>query len=125
MKPLFTLLLILATFSSINGGYSINEFLNYLQETGIYDLLVEIRRYLGIDISISFCKDLFQTNDCETIVKIYMPSGARGDNPGEQKTLDQIVREYKKYLIAAGFYKIKVNKKLIDLQHDEPEIAQK
>ena len=65
MKHLISLLLILAIFSSANGGYSINEFLNYLQETGIYGLLVEIKRYFGNDVSIAFCKELHKSNDCE------------------------------------------------------------
>ena len=121
MKSLFTLLLILAIFSNINGGFSINEFLNHLQETGIYELLVEIKRYLGVDISIDFCKGLFQTDDCETIVRIYIPNGVRPDNPGDKKTLEQLVNEYRQNLIDAGFNKIKVNRKVIELKKDEKE----
>ena len=125
MKSLFTLLLILATFSSINGGYSLHELLNLLQENGIYELLVEIKRYLGIDVSISFCKELYKSNDCETIVRVYIPNGVRPDNPGDQKTLEQLIIDYKKILIKAGFYKIKVNKKIIEFQQDDKEAPQK
>ena len=125
MKPLFTLLLILATFSNINGGYSIVEFLKYLQETGIYELLAEIKHYLGEDISISFCKDLFNSNDCETIVKIYMPAGSRRASPVEPKTLIQIVNEYSNILIAAGFNPFLMKKKLIKLQLNDEEIPTK
>ena len=125
MKSIITLLLILATFSSINGGYSIDEFLNYLQEKGIYELLVEIKRYLGNDVSIDFCKQLFPTKDCETVVRVYIPNGVRPDNPGDKKTLEQLVNEYKQILIDAGFYTIKVNKKVIELEKDKKEYAQK
>ena len=120
MKPLIPLLLILAILS-VNGGYSITEFLNYLQETGIYEVLVEIKRYLGNDVSIAFCKELFKSNDCDSIVNIYIyiPPGSRPEN---KKTLRQIIYEYKDILIAAGFDPFLINKKLIKFQLYDPNI---
>ena len=111
MKSLITLLLTLLAVSNIKGDYSINTFINFLQENGIYDLLVEIKYYCGLEISISFCKELYPTNDCETVVKIYMPNRTRyGDRDVEEKKpLAQIVNSYKLKLRKAGFTDAQIN----------------
>ena len=74
MKPLLTSILILVAISNIKGGdYSINDFLKYLQETGIYDLFSEIKKCFGVDICINFCKELYpNTNKCSEIVRVYI-----------------------------------------------------
>ena len=95
MKSLIILLFSLLTISNIKGDYSIHPFLNYLQEKGIYDLLVEIKIYFGNDIAICFCNDLFHSKDCEEVINIYIASGARPNGPGENKTLKQIANPYK------------------------------
>ena len=110
----------------INFFYSLKLYyifglkqVNYLQETGIYGLLIEIKLYFGNDFSIAFCKELYKSNDCDIIVNIYIPSGSR---PEEQKTLWQIINEYKDILIAAGFDPFLINKKLIKFQPYDPNI---
>ena len=74
MKPLITSILIVVAISNIKGGdYSINNFLKYLQETGIYDLFAEIKKCFGVDICINFCKELYpNTNKCSEIVRVYI-----------------------------------------------------
>ena len=54
------------------GDYSIDAFLDYLQEKGYYDLIEEIKNAFGDDIAIAVCKELVQSNDCEIVVRIYM-----------------------------------------------------
>ena len=117
MKPLIFLFLILTTISNIKGDYSIEAFLNYLQEKGLYDLLVEVKTYFGTDISISFCKELIKSIDCDTVVRVYIsPNKCR---PGEDretniKNANQIMNEYRKRLMLAG-YTLEQIQKLVDI----------
>ena len=54
MKVLRTFLfaLLFISFSNIKGGYSIDYALNYLQENGYYDIIQQIKIYLGDDVAI-------------------------------------------------------------------------
>ena len=106
MKHLIFLFLILTTISNIKGDYSINTLLNYLREKGLYDLLVEVKSYFGVDVSISFCKELVKSYDCETIVRVYISTN--NFRPGEDgetslNNANQIINEYRKALIKAGY----------------------
>ena len=92
---------------------------NYLQENGFFELLTEIKHNLGNDVSIDFCKELFKSNDCETVIRVYIPNGIRPDNPGDQKSLERIVNEYYNILIAAGFNPFSIKKYLIKFQPDD------
>ena len=107
MKPLIFLFLILTTISNIKGSYSIADLLNYLQEKGLYELLVEVKSYFGNDVSIDFCKQLVATNDCETLVRVYISvSGCRPDGDDRvaiEKKANQIINEYRMTLIKAGY----------------------
>ena len=71
MKGIKALLLIIF-FAFEQSTYSINEFLNYLQENGYYEIIHQIKIYYGDDVAISFCQGLVETGDCETVVKVYM-----------------------------------------------------
>ena len=94
MRTLIILLFSLLTISNVKGDYSINSFLNYLQEKGFYELFAEIKYFFGDDVSISFCKDLFPTRDCENVIRVYIPSKTRADRPYEEVNLEQIVEPY-------------------------------
>ena len=72
MKAFITLLFMMFIISNINGDYSIDNFLNYLQESGYYDLFQEVKYSLGDDIAITLCKELVNSNDCEIVIKVYM-----------------------------------------------------
>ena len=74
MKPLINLILILVAISNIKGeDFSIYGFLKYLQETGIYDLFAEIKKFLGVDICVCFCEELIPyTNKCSEVIRVYI-----------------------------------------------------
>ena len=118
MKPLIFLFLILTTISNIKGNYSINALLNYLLEKGLYDLLVEVKTYFGTDVSISFCKQLVENSDCDTVVRVYIgANGSRPDCPDEdreanKKKANQIINEYRIALLKAGYSLDEIDKML-------------
>ena len=116
MKPLIFLFLILTTISNIKGDYSILTFLNYLQEKGLYDLLVEVKSYFGTDVSISFCKQLVQNSDCDTIIRVYISTNnSRGDGQDREtiiKKAKQMIDENRKALIKAGYTLDEIDKML-------------
>ena len=105
MKPLIFLFLILTTISNIKGDYSINALINYLQEKGLYEFLFEVKSYYGNDVSISICKQLVKSNDCETLVRVYISaSNCRPDEDREAniKKANQIINENRMTLLKAG-----------------------
>ena len=80
MKVLRTFLfaLLFISFSNIKGGYSIDDVLDYLQENGYYDIIHQIKIYLGDDVAIEVCKQFIATYDCDIIVRVYMDSHIGG-----------------------------------------------
>ena len=109
--------MILTTISNIKGSYSIEALLNYLQEKGLYDFLVEVKSYYGNDVSISFCKELVKSYDCETVVRVYIATnGCRPDEDREtnKKNPRQIIDEYRIALLKAG-YTLEQIQKLVDI----------
>lgn len=123
MKPLIALLLILAIISNIKGDYSINTFINYLQEKGLYDLLAEIKYYFGNDVSIDFCKELLKSSHCEIVIKVYIPSKTRKSREGEpeeeKKDIVQIIDEYYEVLINAGFKNFEIDKIKLKMKYNK------
>ena len=106
MKPLIILLLILLSISNSKGdNFSIDTFLNYLQEKGLYDILMNIKYYFGDDVSIAFCKELIKNQNCETVIRIYISSRVRGELPIEESIMNiaQLIDYYYQALIDAGF----------------------
>ena len=77
MKALGYLLFVAFIISNIkSGSYSIYTFIDYLQETGQYDVIQVIKIYIGDDYAIEYCKQVVvQTDHCEEVVKVYMTSG--------------------------------------------------
>ena len=73
MKVITFLLFIIFTFNA-DTTYSIDALLDYLQETGYYEVIYQVKIYFGIDVAIDFCKEIVKTNQCEDIVTVYMPS---------------------------------------------------
>lgn len=76
------LLLFLLYFDFINAqkSFSINTLIDYLQETGYYDMIFLVKSIYGDDAAIEFCEDLIQNVDCELIVRVYMNCG-KGRTP--------------------------------------------
>ena len=81
---LFSFLLALAIIINIKCDYSIDSLLDYLQEKGLYDIIVEIKVYFGNDVAIDVCKSFVETNHCEEVVRIYM-------NPSRPKYIPYFV----------------------------------
>ena len=75
MRYLFYMILILSNIEVLKGDYSIDPFLDYLQNTGYYDIIQSIKLYFGEDIAIDVCEELTKSNDCETVVRVYMIDG--------------------------------------------------
>ena len=75
IRYLFYMIFILSNIEVQGGDYSIDPFLDYLQETGYYDIIQAIKIYYGDDIAIDVCEELTKSNDCETVVMIYMITG--------------------------------------------------
>ena len=71
MKTIKVLLFIIF-FIYEQSTYSINELINYLQESGYYDVIQQLKIYFGDDVAISFCLETVESDDCETVVKVYM-----------------------------------------------------
>ena len=81
-----SLLLILLALSFVVNGQDINivvevpdqkpeelpfdEFLNYLYESGLYEILAQINREIGSKVSCLFCEELLFNKHCEQIIKI-------------------------------------------------------
>ena len=76
MKTLGILLLSLLIISEVKADYSIDPFINYLQEKGYYDIIVQIKNFYGDDIAISFCKEFIKSDDCNPLVKIYIQNSS-------------------------------------------------
>ena len=75
MKIYFSILFILfkIRISDDSGSYSIDPFIDTLIKNGVYDLLKDIRDYFGEEIAKEVCLELYPTNDCEKVVRTYLP----------------------------------------------------
>ena len=90
MKALAIVLLSLLIVLDVKADYSMAPFIDYMQEKGYYDILVQVKFYYGVDIAIDLCKQFVASNDCDPLVRTYFPSGTRKDNE-EMKTLENII----------------------------------
>ena len=82
MRYLFCMILILSNIEVQGGSYSIQPFLDYLQEKGYYEIIQAIKNSFGDDIAIAVCKELTKSNDCEEVVRVYMVFVDEDDNQG-------------------------------------------
>ena len=99
MKWLVTLLSILFIISFVNGDYSIGVFIDYLQNEEYYDLFQEIKTAYGGDVAIDICKGFVSSNDCEILVKVYMPSNSPSEyHPNPIDSIEIEDEEEKAYL---------------------------
>ena len=73
----FYLVLISCLLISVTSGfkdYSIDTFINNIEEAGYYEILYDIKCQFGTDVTIAFCKEFVKSNDCERYVNVYLPS---------------------------------------------------
>ena len=90
MKDLFIILLTLIILLEVKAEYSIDPFINYMQEKGLYDIITQLKHYYGNDVAIDVCKEFVPNNDCEVLVRVYIPNATRAPNEGI-KTLESII----------------------------------
>ena len=96
MKALRILLVILLLFYFLNGqkDYSIDEFLDYLHETGYYDIIQNVKISYGNEVAINLCLGLTHNFLCEEVVRVYMaPSGSCPIDP--KTPIEDVLKEIK------------------------------
>ena len=71
MKAITFLLLFIFSFSG-DTTYSIDALLDYLQETGYYEIIYQVKKHFGDDVAIDFCKGIVKTTQCNEVVRVYM-----------------------------------------------------
>ena len=77
MKALLFILLPFIIFNLDFTGYSFSSFIDFLQQSGYYEVIRSVKIELGEDIAIAFCKEFVPSNDCENVVTIYIKEKQR------------------------------------------------
>ena len=85
---LLFLAFLLLSQPSNGDSYSIDPFLSYMEENGYASILHEIKCNLGDDVAISVCKEIIQSNDCDTYIKVYLIC------PNKIKNKNMILEDY-------------------------------
>ena len=110
-SAIFILLAVLiATERDMGNQYSINTFLDYLQETGYYDLIYDIKCIFDTEIAIDFCLEYVGSPHCEEVVRIYMPDCFR---LGGTCDITRYINSDKYMKVLLKFYSHKLIKKKI------------
>ena len=73
MKTLLFIFLPLIIFNVDLNKYSINSLLDFLENTGFYEVLKNVKIVLGNDIAIEVCKEFVNSKDCDLVVVVYIP----------------------------------------------------
>ena len=94
IRYLFYMILLLSNVEVKGGDYSIDTFLDFLQEKGYYDIIQSVKVYFGDDIAIDVCKELVQNNHCEDVVRIYMTSDPGSGSQGRPPVHGKEILEY-------------------------------
>ena len=71
----YTIILLLALLivtKEDRGTFSINPFIEYLQENGYYELITDVKCLIKTDVAIEVCEILAESAHCEEVVRIYM-----------------------------------------------------
>ena len=73
MKYTIILLLTLLIATKEDGSvFSIIPFIIYLQESGYYELITDVKCKIATDVAIEVCEILTESPHCEEVVRIYM-----------------------------------------------------
>ena len=81
IRYLFYMILLLSNIGIQASNYSIDILLEYLEVQGYYGLIQGSKTVFGNDVAIEVCKELVQSSDCETVVRVYMTSESGGGGP--------------------------------------------
>ena len=83
MKSLFIfliyLLLIVKNQDTTVESYSVNSFIDYIQNNGYWDIFQEVKNKFGIDVSIEFCQAIVPSPHCDEVVRVYIPKTNHGN----------------------------------------------
>ena len=74
MKAIGYLLLAAFIISNIDGfaNYSIKTFIDYLQESGQYNIIFTVRKFLGNDVAIEYCEQVVGNGLCDDVIRLNM-----------------------------------------------------
>ena len=120
IRYLLYMMLLLPNIEVLNGSYSIDSFLDYLQEKGYYDLIQSVKIYFKDDVAIDICKELTGSNDCEEVVKVYMTSdtgsGSGNGKHGKMKpSIDPEIEQQMNEILKYFEDKYNINKEMKEL----------
>ena len=85
IRYLLYMMLLMSNIEVLRGDYSIDSFLDYLQESEYYNLIQAIKNNFGDDVAMDVCKELFKSNDCETVVRVYMTNDSGSGSSTKSK----------------------------------------
>ena len=108
MKALKILLFTLLIIVYIKGDYSIEGLIDYLEQTGIYNILVTVNDNFGNDVTIDLCQRIVQSYSCNYVVKVYIgpprprPKPKPGGPPYISPTMREILTDTNNFLILAA-----------------------
>ena len=81
----YSFLLAALLISLANSDYSLNSFINYIQENLLYEILLNIKCIFGDDICIAFCETFTKSKECESYVKTYLMCPDDRGRPASQR----------------------------------------
>ena len=109
MKTLKILLFTLLIIVYIKGeDYSYDKLIDYLKQTGIYNILVTVNNNFGNDITIDVCQSIVQSYSCYDVVRNYIgppsprPQPKPGGPPINTPTMREILTDTNNFLILAA-----------------------
>ena len=109
MKTLKILLFTLLIIVYIKGeDYSYDKLIDYLKQTGIYNILVTVNNNFGNDITIDVCQSIVQSYSCYDVVRNYIgppsprPKPKPGGPPYIPPTMREILTDTNNFLILAA-----------------------
>ena len=72
----FSMILILSLLfvvKSIDKDYSIDTFIDYLQNKNYYEIIADVKSEYGTNVSIKVCRLMCESPFCEDFVRMYLP----------------------------------------------------
>ena len=79
---ILTLLFFAKSQTTLSKSYSINTFIQSLQNSGILQILRDVKFNFGVNVSTELCKTYVDSPYCEEVCRVYIPEiSARRKNP--------------------------------------------
>ena len=108
---LFLILFIVPLILSDEDSFSINPFIEYLKNEGLFDIIISIKQTFGQDIAIISCEELNPNNcgNCKRLVLEYIPDYdkiiRRYSNKLRRESIKSIIKETIKEILKTKFTK--------------------